>query len=181
MITDCVGHLYFYLYFGTTVRSLRQKGVFKVFIFYSKPLQHCRTLIVIFTQISLQITILSSCLTLAPAVYRETINLDQLHASHAAVKNKKKKTSYITSQRYITNWDSNGVYPNHEVEMVTTRVVLVASIKCSDTSQDRSVSCFNGPAQLSHCLMTETVMSQAMFILAHVSAPKRLRAEVGLP
>lgn len=95
--------------------------------------------------------------------------------------NNKRTNIPLTSQRYIINWNSNGVYPNHEVEMVTTRVVLVASIKCSDTSQDRSVSCFNGPAQLSHCLMTETVMSQAKFILAHVRAPERLRAEVGLP
>jgi hypothetical protein len=78
VITGCVGHLYLYLYFGSRVCSLHQKGVFKVFIF-SKPLQHCRNLIVNFTQISLQIIVLSPCLTiLTLAVYRETINRDQL-------------------------------------------------------------------------------------------------------
>jgi len=35
VITDCVGHMYLYLYFGSTVCSLHQKVVFKIFIFIS--------------------------------------------------------------------------------------------------------------------------------------------------
>ena len=60
VITDCVGHLYLYLYFGSTACSLHQQAVFKIIIFYSKVLQYCGTLNAIFPQISPHITILSS-------------------------------------------------------------------------------------------------------------------------